>query len=282
MDFVLQDLFDAARKNNLNKVREMLDYGVDINSVDVDRRATALHLACAAGAKNVIELLVLRGADLNAQDGNERTPLHNLVMNKFDSIAMYLVSKGANMHIKDRRGFSPYDIALPSIQIELKAAAGEVLSTDRKKGPAGTTTPTPAAASKPVEQKIISTPAIPEAGKMKAQDPEKVEEIKVYLENMSYKTIKVNSLMNAGEFIRMAADKFHIPQEYVTHLDLLEKKRGGESRVQSSDNILKVKSKWPTVLGDNVEYYFCVNIYIIYFFSIVIRHTHAYMCPLFC
>ena len=183
MDVVLQDFFDAARKNNLNKVREMLDYGVDINSVDVDRRATALHLACAAGAKNVIELLVLRGADLNAQDGNERTPLHNLVMNKFDAIALFLVAKGADIHIKDRRGFSPYDIALPSTQAELKVAAGEILGTDKKSGPGSSSSSAAAQkpAAKPAEQKIISTPAIPEAGKVKSQAPEKVEESRYLL-----------------------------------------------------------------------------------------------------
>lgn len=241
----------------------MLDYGVDINSTDVDRRATALHLACASGARSVVELLVTRGADLNAQDGNERTPLHNLVMNQFDSLAIYLVAKGADIHIKDRRGHSPLDVAHASTQTELKRAAGEIV-TDEKKG--GIAKPAPkqqpaAAAKKEVERKVIQTQAMPQAGQMKNVEKEKTEDIKVYLENMSYKTVKVHSLMNAGEFVRMAAEKFLIPQEYIVHLDLVEKKRGVEGRIQTSDNILKVKSKWPMVLGGNVEYYFCVNIF---------------------
>lgn len=257
MEVVLVDFFDAARTNNIDKVRQMLDYGVDINVIDVDRRATALHLACASGARNVIELLVTRGADLNAQDGNERTPLHNLVMNQFDAIALYLVAKGANIHIKDRRGHSPVDIALPSTQSALRAAAGDVI-TEEKKGGVVKSAPKP----KPVEQaksmKVIETQALPQAGRSSGTEKERTEDVRVYLENMSYKTVKVNSSMNVGEFVRIAADKFHIPQEYVVHLDLVEKKRGVESRIQTSDNVFRVKAKWPTVLGDNVDYYFCV------------------------
>lgn len=271
MEVVLIDFFDAARTNNIDKVRSMLDYGVDINVTDVDRRATALHLACASGARNVIELLVTRGADLNAQDGNERTPLHNLVMNQFDTLALYLVSKGADIHIKDRRGHSVLDIAAASTQAELKRAAGEIITEEKKGGvakPAAKPQPAAAAPKKEVERKVIQTQAIPQAGQMKLAEKEKVEDLRVYLENMSYKTVKVHSLMNAGEFVRMAAEKFLIPQEYIVHLDLVEKKRGVESRIQTSDNILKVKSKWPIVLGGNVEYYFCVNK--IYMYTIII------------
>ena len=84
-------------------------------------------LVCACWKKKkVVELLVKRGADLNVKDGNETTPLHHLVKNKFDVLAMWLVHCGADIHIKDRKMFSPLDYALPSTQHNLRVAAGEI------------------------------------------------------------------------------------------------------------------------------------------------------------
>lgn len=67
-----------------------------------------------------------RGADLNVKDGNETTPLHHLVKNKFDVLAMWFVHCGADIHAKDRKMFSPLDYALPSTQHDLRVAAGEI------------------------------------------------------------------------------------------------------------------------------------------------------------
>lgn len=47
------EIFVAARNNDAKKVRELLDAGVDPNTQDLDRQQTALHLACAHGAKAV-------------------------------------------------------------------------------------------------------------------------------------------------------------------------------------------------------------------------------------
>lgn len=47
------EIFAAARDNNVKKVRELLDAGVDINVHDLDRHQTPLHLACAHGCKAV-------------------------------------------------------------------------------------------------------------------------------------------------------------------------------------------------------------------------------------
>jgi len=123
------EIFDAARNNDVKKVRELLDAGVDINIHDFDRQQTPLHLACANGAKAVVELLVKRGADLSVRDCNEMSPLHLLVQNKLDVLAVWLVHNGADIYQKDRKLFSPLDYGLPSTQRELRIAAGEILGS---------------------------------------------------------------------------------------------------------------------------------------------------------
>jgi ankyrin repeat protein len=51
-----------------------LDLGVDVNAAD-RRGDTALHYAVRQGFETVIELLAARGADLNAKNGRDQTPL---------------------------------------------------------------------------------------------------------------------------------------------------------------------------------------------------------------
>ena len=76
----------------------------------------------------VVELLVKRGADMSMRDCNEMSPLHLLVQNKLDVLAVWLVHNGADIYQKDRKLFSPLDYGLPSTQRELRLAAGEISS----------------------------------------------------------------------------------------------------------------------------------------------------------
>jgi hypothetical protein len=232
------EIFEAARTNDVKKVRELLDAGVDVNLTDIDRGATALHLACSTGAKQVVELLVTRGADLNVRDAAERTPLHNLVSNRFDVLAMWLVSHGASLYVKDRRGFGPIDYALPHVQRELKIAAGE-LKPESKDGP---TAAQPPPLYKAAGQQASGQQAQPSA-------PVRQEIMRVYMKNGSYKTVRVSSDMTASSLVRVAAEKFNVNPDWVQYLDLMEKKRDEERRITPGENLFDLKAKWPYILG---------------------------------
>jgi cytohesin len=55
-----------------------LDAGADVNAQDNDIRWTPLHVAAAFGHKEIAELLIAKGADVNAKS-KRGTPLSNAV-----------------------------------------------------------------------------------------------------------------------------------------------------------------------------------------------------------
>ena len=57
----------------------LVDRGADVDAWDVNQK-TPLHIACDKGHMEVAMALVDRGADVDARDDNQRTPLDHLSM----------------------------------------------------------------------------------------------------------------------------------------------------------------------------------------------------------
>merc|ERR1712137_276032 len=116
------EFFHAAANNNVKRLNELLELGVDVNQIDTDTGNTALHMACTKGQKHAIFFLVDQGADIEAQNKKGSTPLHMLVTHRFNTLVTWLVKQGADITTEDARGFTPYDMALPWLQKEMKEA----------------------------------------------------------------------------------------------------------------------------------------------------------------
>ena len=56
------------------------------------------------GHKEVVELLIAKGADVNAKNDGGYTPLHQAAINGHKEIAELLIEKGANVNAKDGIG----------------------------------------------------------------------------------------------------------------------------------------------------------------------------------
>lgn len=67
-----EEMISAARFGELDDVRSLLDSGVDVNTRLFGN--TALHMACANGHIDVVELLIERGAQLLYNE-NDSSPL---------------------------------------------------------------------------------------------------------------------------------------------------------------------------------------------------------------
>ncbi|MFC1766557.1 ankyrin repeat domain-containing protein [Planctomycetota bacterium] len=67
------------------------------------RGATALHLAACAGDKNMVELLIAKGADVNLKAGYGNTALHLAVSANHLDVVKVLVEAGADVNAKADR-----------------------------------------------------------------------------------------------------------------------------------------------------------------------------------
>lgn len=64
-----QEIFDACRLGDIARVIMLLDRGVSVNLKDsTGRKSTPLHFAAGYGRLNVVELLIIKGADVSAKD----------------------------------------------------------------------------------------------------------------------------------------------------------------------------------------------------------------------
>lgn len=99
-------LLNAVEKNNLERVKEIIKGGVNINGIDV-YGYNALHIASSKGLTDIAFLLVQSDIDLNMQDKNGQTILHYAAEYNQVELAKVVLSRGANLSIEDKHGNEP-------------------------------------------------------------------------------------------------------------------------------------------------------------------------------
>jgi ankyrin repeat protein len=93
------DFINAAIDGNLNSLKVMLERNPSlVNYVD-ETKASALHYAAANDNEDMVEFLLTKGGDINAQDIEGNTPLHLAVSNAELNAACALIRNTANMDI---------------------------------------------------------------------------------------------------------------------------------------------------------------------------------------
>jgi ankyrin repeat protein len=85
----------AAAKNAVGVIRLLLQHKVDVNQRCFGTKITPLHQAAYSGAEEAVEVLIKAGADLNAIDYDERTPLDLAVQGQKNKVAELLRKHGA-------------------------------------------------------------------------------------------------------------------------------------------------------------------------------------------
>ena len=128
----------AAAVGNIETVKQHLADGTDVNAKN-DGGLTPLLQAAANGHKEIAELLITKGADVNV-NVNGTTPLHIAAFNGHKEVAELLIANGADVNAKDEDGMTPllHTITIYGYNKEIAelliAAGGDVNAKDGEGG----------------------------------------------------------------------------------------------------------------------------------------------------
>eukprot|EP00903_Cladosiphon_okamuranus_P013783 g12829.t1 len=100
------DIHGAVERGDLESVQKYIATGGDLERMDWDN-CTALHIACAGAFSQVAQLLINKGANLNAKTRIEHTPLHLACRYGHYNIALALLVKGAEVDSRDNELNTP-------------------------------------------------------------------------------------------------------------------------------------------------------------------------------
>lgn len=105
----LDTVFSQARNGRIKRVEESLNLGFPIDAED-ERGNTLLLVATQNRNKKLVEMLLLRGADINHQNASGNTALHfALAFDPEGALSEFLIEHGADDTIENIEGLTPYD-----------------------------------------------------------------------------------------------------------------------------------------------------------------------------
>jgi len=143
----------AVERGDTKTVRHYLDLGINANS-----RVNNQNLLHFAGSKEVAELLITKGADVNAKGGCGFTPLHIAAMLDRIKVAQTLIAKGADINAWTGSQYfnrTPLFFARSPEMAKLLIAKGADVNAKNKNG----WTPLHKARSKAIAQILLSAGA---------------------------------------------------------------------------------------------------------------------------
>ena len=93
-------LHEAIEGGYVKLVADLLENGASTNAKDTNNGATPLHVAAKTGKPEMVELLMLKGADKDAMGDNNWTPLYTAARFGNATAALALLAGGADVGIR--------------------------------------------------------------------------------------------------------------------------------------------------------------------------------------
>lgn len=109
-DELNSNLFKAVENCLINDVKIFIEAGAEVNAKN-DREATPLHIATGFGFVDIVKLLLQEGATFENKNHLGRTVLHNAAYYGRPEIVLLLLNIGANIQAIDNFGNTALDLA---------------------------------------------------------------------------------------------------------------------------------------------------------------------------
>lgn len=104
------ELVESARQGDLDKVKSLINKGVDVNAKDYTEY-TALMWASNWGHLEIVKYLISKGANVNIKGFQNRTALMKAAIGGQLEVIKILVDNGANANIRNDDGYTALELA---------------------------------------------------------------------------------------------------------------------------------------------------------------------------
>lgn len=159
--------------------------------------------------------------------------MHELIKNKRENLAIWLIKHGADIYMEDKRTYSPFDLALPWFQKDMKKVAADVDITKRYE----------------VNEATQTTYSLTKHHtEDKPQGIQTSMPVKIFFQNDSYKTVFVEPDWTVRILIEKVCEKLGL-EASTKHFQVLEHIKGREKKLDLEANVLVSKKKWPLIVG---------------------------------
>ena len=108
---------EAIRSRDLERVRELIRSGANVNARQGYSEGSLLHLAIQEGYKDIALALLEVGADIHAKDITGRTALHYAW--RSEEVVQALIDRGSRVNERDKFGYTPLMVAVGRDKISL-------------------------------------------------------------------------------------------------------------------------------------------------------------------
>jgi len=103
---LIRELAEAISQGEVDQIKQLVEQGASLKYLDEWRRTPLIWATIRSGLNNkeVVEVLLDLGADINAQNNNGMTALMEAILHDNVEAAKILIERGADIHLTNRHG----------------------------------------------------------------------------------------------------------------------------------------------------------------------------------